>query len=294
MHLVDNNYIRTKGNGSTWHVEFDLPRRPLKSFYEETVIAAEMIWANKTGKIQLCYSGGLDSEFVLGVFLKLGMNVETVIMKTQYNFPEVNYAFKFCEANNIKPTIIDLDYDKFVESGEFLRIASDMKCAAWQIPPNMWLAGQLDDTVITGDSNPHLRLYPDNKWYLEEREVFHSQFNYWKNNNIQGTPFFLSYTPEMFWAFVSDTTMYNLCNNKIPGKQGSHSSKVNVYNKNSDFNLEPRKKLHGYELVELSSIFNHNDIKTVNAFDKEWGGIEYFNYHDLILRLTEFNKLVIM
>jgi hypothetical protein len=285
MHLIDNNYIKTRGNGPTWHVEFDPTRRPVKSFYEETVIAAEMVWSTKTGKIQLCYSGGVDSEFVLNVFLSLGMTIEPIVMRTQYNHPETDYAFKFCNEKNLKPKIIDLDFDKFVESGKLLSIATNMQCAAWQIPSNMWLASQLDDTVITGDSNPHLRLFPDNNWYLEEREIFHSQINHWTNNNIKGTPFFLSYTPEMFLSFLIDPTMRTLTSQGYPGRLGSHSSKVHIYNRQNKFILEPRQKLHGHELVKQSKISSHPDFEILKKFKNKWGGISYFQYNKLTKEL---------
>ena len=208
MDLLYNNYMRSSGNGPTWCVEIDPPTRPVKSYYEETVIAAEMIWATKEGPLQLCYSGGLDSEYVLAVLTKLGMKVDVIIMRTAYNYPETAYAFRYCEANNIIPTIIDLDYDKFVDSYEYLEIAESMKCAAWQLPSNMWLAKQLDGTVITGNDPPHMKLnQKNNLWYLDEEEIIHSQFNFWKQNKIKGTPFFLSYTPELMLSFLLDPTM---------------------------------------------------------------------------------------
>ena len=154
--LLDNNYIKTSGSGSTWNVEITGPSRPVKSYYEETVIAAEKLWSQKTSPLYLCYSGGLDSEYVLNVFLQLGMNIQPVIMRTQYNHPETKYAFKLCDEKNINPIVIDLDYDKFIESGKFIEIATQTKCAAYQYIANMWLTSQIDGTVRTGDSDPHL------------------------------------------------------------------------------------------------------------------------------------------
>ena len=284
MQLTCNNYLRGSGNGSTWHVEIDSPRRPVKSYYEETVIAAEMIWAQKQGKLQLCYSGGLDSEYVLSVLLKLGMEVEVVIMNTAYNQHETKYAFKFCEAKNIKPTIIDLDFDKFVKSGKLLEIAESIQCAAYQIPASMWLASQLDGTVITGNDPPHLKKVND-VWYLDEEEIIHSQFNYWKQNNIQGTPFLLSYTPEQMLSFLVEPTIEKLANNEFPGKLGTNSSKVHVFNNGTGFNLEQRVKQTGYEPIEHSPIFNHPDMQKVISFKDKWLGSSDYQYHTIVAKL---------
>lgn len=288
MDFVHNNYVRGTGTGPSWSVSINSPSRPLKTFYEETAIAAEMIWAQKQGKLYLCYSGGLDSEYVLRVFLELGMNIQPVIMRTQYNHPETQYAFKLCDIKNIKPIIIDLDYDNFIESGKFLEIATNTKCAAYQYIANMWLTSQIEGTVITGDSNPHIFL-DNNNWYVDEIEPTYRQFDYFKQHNIHGTPFFMSYTAEQYFSFLTDPTMRKLANNEILGKTGSYSSKVHVYNNQSKFILEQRTKLTGYELVEASPIFTHPDIQLVNSWkETHWGSCN-FEYHTLMNRIQNDN-----
>lgn len=283
MDLIVDNYLRGSGHGKKWSVKIDPPKRRVTSYYNETCIAAEMIWDLKQGPLQLCYSGGLDSEFVLSVFLELGMSIEPVIMRTQYNNHETQYAFRYCEDRNLNPTIVDLDYDSFVESGTLLEIATAMKCAAYQIPCNMWLASQLDGTVITGNDPPHMKKKDDGLWYLDEEEIIHSQFTYFKKYGVYGTPFFLSYTPEQMLSFLEDPTMRLLANNGIPGKLGTNSTKVHVFNNNGGaFELENRVKQHGYEHVETSPIYNHPDIQTVNTWKKKWYGSSDHQYHDVI------------
>ena len=287
MNLLHNNYMRSSGNGPTWCVEIDPPTRPVKSYWEETLIACEMIWEQRTAPLQLCYSGGLDSEYVLCAFRHLGMEVEVIIMSTKYNWHETKYAYKFCEANNITPTIIHLDYDKFVESGDLVNIAESIKCASWQIPANMWLMKQLTGTVIIGNDPPHMKLnQKDNLWYLDEEEIIHSQFNFWKQNGILGTPFLLSYTPELMLSFLLDPTMEKLANHGFPGKLGTNSTKVHVFNRNSGLQLEQRVKQHGYEKVEKSPIFQHPDIQTVISWKDKWKGTSDHQYHDVVTKLS--------
>ena len=286
INLLHSNYITCSGSGSAWNVEINSPSRLPASYFDETIIVAEMIWSQKQGPINLCYSGGLDSEYVLSVFIELGMTINPVIMRTQYNHPETQYAFKYCEAKNIKPIVIDLDYDKFVTSGKFLEIATKTQCSAYQYIANMWLTSQIDGTVITGDSDPHLFLN-NTKWYVDEIEPTYKQFDYFTQNNIHGTPFFLSYTAEQYLAFLLDPTIENLANNKIPGKTGSYSSKVHVYNNQDKFKLEQRTKLTGYELVEKSNIFNHPDMQYVNSWKDEYWGSCNKEYHSLVDTLVK-------
>ena len=287
MDLLYNNYMRSTGNGPTWCVEIDPPSRPVLSYWEEVKIACGLIYEQRTAPLQLCYSGGLDSEFVLATLLDLDIPVEVVIMNTQYNYHETKYAFKFCEARNINPTVVDLNYDWFVESGTLIEIAESMKCAAWQIPSNMWLAQQLTGTVITGNDPPHMKLNKhDNLWYLDEEEIIHSQLNFWRNRDILGTPFLLSYTPESMLSFLIDPTMEKLANHGFPGKLGTNSTKVNVFNKLSNYNLEQRTKQHGYEIAERSPIFNHPDIQTVISWKHRWKGTSDHQYHDVVTKLN--------
>jgi hypothetical protein len=288
MELVQNDYLRGSGHGANWTVRINPPTRKVKSYFEETCIAAEIIWENRQGPIQLCYSGGLDSEYVLSVFLHLGMPITPVIMRTAYNYHETRYAFEYCDARNIKPTIVDLDYDKFVKSGKLLEIATNIKCAAYQIPCNMWLCSQLDGTVITGNDPPHMKKKDDQQWYLDEEEIIHSQFRYYKQYGIYGTPFFLSYTPELMLSFLLDPTMELLANNGIPGKLGTNSTKVHVFNNNNGaFTLVNRTKQHGYEIVEQNEIYNHPDILTVNSWKEKWTGSSDHQYHVVVKRLTD-------
>lgn len=286
MDLLHNNYMRSEGHGPTFCVEIDPPSRPVKTYFEETVIACEMLWDRKEGPLQLCLSGGLDSEYVLAVLLGLGMKVEPVIMRTKYNNHETKFAFKFCYENNLDPTIIDLDYDKFISSDQYVEIADTMKCADWRIPANMWLAEQLTGTVITGNDPPHMKLNKqDNLWYLDEEEIIHSQLRYWKIKGIKGTPFLLSYTPEMMLSFLIDPTMEKLANHGFPGKQGTNSTKVHVFNNSSGLNLEQRVKKHGYEFVEQYPIFKHPNIELIKSWGSKWKGTSDHQYHTVIEKL---------
>jgi hypothetical protein len=244
-----------------------------------------MIWAQKQGPLYLCYSGGLDSEFALSVFRHLGMEVIPVIMSTQYNQTERQYAFDYCEFHNIDPVVINLDFDEFVKSGQMLEIATSVNCGAWQLPATFWLTSQLDGTVITGECPPHLKKVND-IWYHDEDQVYHSAVTYFKKYNVYGTPFFMNYTPEMVYSFLVDPAIQELADNRIFGKLGSHSTKFRVYNNNNGaFELENRKKLHGYETVETSPIFGHPDILHIIGKKDEWWGLSDSEYQSMIKTL---------
>jgi len=286
MDFLHKNHIHWSGNGPTWDVWFDRTTRPTQSFYEETVKVAEIVWSQKQGNLFLCYSGGLDSEYVLSVFKSLGMPITPVIMRTQYNQHDTVHAYKFCEEHNIKPITINLDFDNFVESGKFIDMATKYSIGAFHVPANLWLTTQIDGTVITGDSDPHIVKGPDDIWFVDEIEPVYSQFKFYADNNIYGTPFFLSYTAEQILSFLIDPTIHRLATNQIPGKTGSHSSKVHVYNNQDKFVLTQRTKQNGYEIMEKNPIFNHPDIQKVVGWKEKWWGTSMHEYFGLIESMT--------
>ena len=51
----------------------DPPSRAVGTYFEETIKTAELIWEQKSGPLHLCYSGGLDSKFVLAVLRHIGI-----------------------------------------------------------------------------------------------------------------------------------------------------------------------------------------------------------------------------
>ena len=288
MELIHNNYMRGTGNGPTWNVEIDPPTRPVKSYYEEACVAAEMVWSQKQGTVYVMYSGGMDSEYVINVFLSLGMDVTPVIMRLQpnYNDHDFQYALKFCNKRGLSYQIIDLDFDKFVSSGKMFEIATRNKAGRYELTASMWLASQLDGTVLTGNDPPLLlhRYKSMPGVYLEELEYIHSQFNCWRNDGIYGTPFFLSYTPEMMLAILNEQTFVDF--SKTPQIKNTDSVKIGVFNNQNKFVMETRTKFTGYEYVAKSKIYNHPDIQRSLKEHKQWCGVTYFEYNKLRSWLT--------
>jgi hypothetical protein len=292
--------LRGYGHGPTWRVEIDPPGRFVGTYYEETCKAAEMIWSLKQGPLHVLYSGGMDSEYVISVFRSLGMKVTPVIMRMKsntgsyYNNHDLKYAFKYCQNNSLSYQIVDLNFDNFVKSGEMLDIANSCQCARYEGVAPLWLAKQINGTVITGN-DPPLVLGMPYGYCLEELEVIHSQLTYWKSNNIHGTPFFLSYTSDMMLSFLQDIAIQEFVKKPIDYLVkdrallaiDTNTVKSRVFNNQDKFIIEPRQKYTGYEYIENSRISAHANITLANQNRSKWEGACYYNYHTLIDRLSQ-------
>jgi hypothetical protein len=305
MDLTFNNYLRGSGAGDTWHVDIDPPPGVTKSYFEETITSIEYVYANKTGKFQLLYSGGLDSEYVARVLMHLKMPFDVVIIRltqpgeVDWNQHDTKYAFKFCEENNITPIVYALDFMKYVESGKHRALAESIQCCSSAVATVLHVAEQLDGFVLMGNDPPYLRYEKDkDAWYLEELQYIHSSLRYFKLKDLNGCPFILSYRPEQMLSFLLDPAIQDLGYNRLPGKLGSNSTKNQVFNRGNNFNIEgydfelkKRVKLTGFEAIYRSTRMNHPDLLIFNEeFKQKWNG-EYLEYYPDALKRLSINNL---
>jgi hypothetical protein len=300
MELTRNNYLYGTGHGDTWHVNIDPPTRKVKTYFQETLTAVEYVYANKTGKFQVLYSGGLDSQYVCEVLLHLGMDFEPVIIELKNNAGEVlnshdiQYAYEFCDAKNISPVIYDLNFQNFVDSGKNVEIAESVSCCSFALPATMHVASQLDGFSLLGNDPPYIRYEKDkNIWVLEELEYIHSLLRYYNKYNVNGCPFLLSYTPEMMLSFLLDPNIVKLGKNRVPGKTGSNSTKSYAFNNGSNFNMpvydfvtKSRVKFTGYENIYQSDMMDHPNMKIFDEFKLKWNGEYLEPYRDVLNRLS--------
>ena len=275
MDLVKNNYVTPTGTGSTWRLNFSPATRPVRPYWEEINEMAEYMYANKTGKIYLLYSGGMDSEFCFNLFLQKGFNFTPVLIK-------LNSDYK-----GIRPLIYDVDFDHFVKSGKIVEVAESMQCAGYQIPTTMHVASQLDGFIVMGDCPPYISPDPQTKiWSFLEVEYVWSILKYFKNNNVEGCPWFLTWSPELLLSYLTDPIFVDLANNRLPGKLGSNTSKVQVYNRGNNFKIVNRTKYTGYEHIETHEIFEHSNLKIFKEqLMLKWGGLYKEDYFSLVEKL---------
>jgi len=322
MELIKDNYLRGSGTGKDWHVDIDPPKRKVKSYFEETLLSAEYMYANKTGKLQLLLSGGLDSEYVFRVFEYLKFDFTPIIFRftgkywhKDYNYEEYKYALELCESKNVIPTIIDFNFDAWVESGDIFKQMHDIQSGFAGIATQLKLAELLDGFTVMGNDPPYLKYNTDLKtWQLEEEEGVHGLLRGYSKKMLNGCPFLLSYTPEMMLAFLLDPNIIDLVNNEYPGRQGTNSTKHLVFNNGSNFNMSsydfdsvkkivekdginpftttlslPRIKRHGLEVIYNLPIWTENQerIKNFNIKGNHiYSGCYKENYSEIVSRLS--------
>jgi len=244
MHLSHLNYITFEGHGADWNVKLKPTCKSFGTWKDESIRAAQIIQEQAKGPITLLFSGGIDSQFMIRTFQEAGVdfNIGIIEYADHLNKHDIKYALQYCVLNKIDPIIKTVDVGQLIDSGEYEHIAREAKCYAHQMIPVMKGLTLFDDTVIMANGEPYFKNYYG-EWRWQETERVNSYNNWYRLNDIDGTPDFLRYTSEMVKAFTHDPIVQKLINNQMPGKLSTRTSKHRIYNVNH------REKYTGWESV---------------------------------------------
>lgn len=318
MELIKDNYLRGTGSGSTWHVDIDPPKRKVKSYYEETLISSEYMYANKTGKLLLMLSGGLDSEYLFRIFHRMKFDFTPVIVRlmghhlpnsTDYNHLDIVHGFKLCKTFNIEPIVVEFDFDKFFDSGEIFDLMHAWRCRGIGVITLLKVIESLDGFSVMGNDPPYMKFNEEvGSWQLEEEELIHTLLRFYQGKKLNGCPFLLSYTPEMMLSFLLDPHIVDLVNGCYPGRSGTNSTKSYVFNNGSGLNMDhynfelakkvaskqvlnvpmPRYKQNGLEeIVRIPHFFKQIQSQLLSKTPNPlYRGCYKENYHNVIKRLS--------
>jgi hypothetical protein len=258
-----NNYFVASGTEDTWSIDIKPCIRKPMTYHDELLYNASIIKDSTSDKIYLMYSGGIDSEYILEIFLSLGINIIPVIVKLtpNYNEYDFNMAVTYCKNKNVEPIVIDINFDNFVNTGRFREIADSVECPVYQYPALFDAMSKLDGLVLMGSDEPHFARKVDNLWIYDEMERIYTVSRWYELTGINGTPAFLNWSSETLLAFQNEKLVLDLFRNRWPGRMGTNFLKERIYN--NAFDITKREKQDGYEVIRQSDIFRHEDIQAV-------------------------------
>jgi hypothetical protein len=168
--------------------------------------------AHKYTNLHLCFSGGLDSEYVAAVLCRNEIPFTPVILLTPNN-AEIWYAFKFCKFNNLTPVVFDFSSKTGLTNNfsqillNAYQIATELKLPVEEaLIPNIVskLLSDSSATVITGCGEP-LRMsdhFDDpigDVFEIWDRDCY---LNLEYGDRHPGA--FFTFTPEIFKAMITD------------------------------------------------------------------------------------------
>jgi hypothetical protein len=257
-----NNYFIGSGTTDAWKVDINPCIRKPMSYHNELLHNASIIKDSTNEKIYLMYSGGIDSEYILEIFLSLSINVIPVFIRLMPSYNEYDYtmAVNYCNSKGVTPIVVDVNFDHFVKSGRFKEIADFVDTPIYQYPVLFDVASKLDGIVLIGSDEPHFAR-KDDIWIYDEMERIYTVSRWYELTGIEGTPAFLNWSAETLLAFQNEKLVIDLFNNRWPGRMGTNFLKEKIYS--SVFDINKREKKDGYELIRKSPIFQHPDMQAV-------------------------------
>jgi len=270
--LTHNNHFKFGYDGGffnvpriKWNIEYGKISRPIKSFGEECLLTAELIYNEhaKSKPIYLCLSGGIDSEIIALSFLEKKIPFVVAIMRFNdgLNEHDIKYSIDFCLTNNINYKIFDLNVEEFyLDDAKYYADASIGSSAT--LLTHCWLIDEilkLGGYPILGSAEcflwksikidyiPGFSPYKNEQWYMWEREVMATTYRFLLHKNSDGCPGFFQFTPEIMLSFLKEDRIIDLISNKINGKLTSENAKFPIYKKY--FDIQERPKYTGFELI---------------------------------------------
>jgi len=230
---------------------------PIKSYYEELLENGRVIRDTFSGELDLLFSGGVDSEVILRVYLDLKIPINVYIFKYEndYNLLEYAQAVKTCEALGVKPRIIDFELQKFFENEAYEYFKTSYSCGPGWIP-HMKMTEYCDGTPIIGSGETYARrtsrdLTQKYPWVIELDEKCHHWAIFHKTVDRPAITDWYEYSPEVTAAYLRLPYVQQLLADNIKGKLTNISSKAFIHQAYWP-DLVDRKKLIGFEGPEPS------------------------------------------
>ena len=243
------------------------------SFNDAADYTANLI-AHKYDNLHLCFSGGLDSEYVATVLCRNKIPFTPVILLTPNN-AEIWYAFKFCKFNNLTPVVFDFSSKTGLTNNfsqillNAYQIASAIKLPIVEALISNVVSKLLPDssaTVITGCGEP-LRMsdhFDDpigDVFEIWDRDCY---LNLEYGDRHPGA--FFTFTPEIFKAMITDID-YTLNSQLAKSKLYGLSERAKSYSV-----FEYTKDIMGYQhghINDLNKKFSREEHLKYVTYDRQ-------------------------
>lgn len=243
------------------------------SWRDECKNVAQTLYDTHKDKLVLMLSGGIDSEVVLHSFISNGIFPKVAVLRYErmLNLHDINYALRICASRGISPTIIDVNVQNFFKT-KLLDFAQFTKCSSPQLNLLMYYADKIDGIPIIGAGENYLVRKEGKKeiYDLEEARVV-SMYRFFENRSREAIPAFFQYTPEIMISYLQKKSVYRWV--ETAKQQGYiNSKKIKPAIVAEEFDIEPRGKLTGFELMETLDLEYRSKLLSLNLGDsgEQW------------------------
>jgi len=226
---------------------------PDSDWREECIKTAHLIKKNNPDELlNVCFSGGLDSEVVIESFnaAKIPIVITILRLKDDLNKHDIDYAINYCKENNLTYTLFELDFDWYMRSGNLKKYADLYRTTSFVTICLMWFMDRIPGLPIIGAGDFFHKLeHHNNKLYIREFENRLLIQSYLIRKSKKGIALFFKYNPENILSYLSMPIVKNMYENKsTPSDHTKHD-----FYKEFFPGILNRPKYHGLEKVKIST-----------------------------------------
>lgn len=239
----------------SFRTEFSRCTKPVGTFREELLNAAKSTLDHCQGTPTVLFSGGLDSEIMLRAILDVGGKPKVVVARYEnnYNFYDVSYAKTICAALGIDYEILDFNLENFYnndaervsELAQIDRPRALPYCRLLEIVDGFPVMGASDLSPVRSDGD----YSKPGTWVMRcwEHDIGWSKFL--RAIDKPGIAEWFKWTPGLSISYMKTKWFNDLVRDRIYGKQGSSSSKIQGYKEAYPMLLDRQKKT-GFENID--------------------------------------------
>jgi len=220
------------------------------SWRDECKSTAQQLYDLHGNNLVLLLSGGLDSEVMLHSFIACGITPRVAIFRYErnLNLHDINYALRICAARGISPEIVDINVENFYKT-QLIDFAQVTRCSSPQLNLYYYFANRLDGIpVFGGGENYLIRQIGEKRVYDCEEARVNTLYTYFRDIQRECIPSFFQYTPETMISYLQKESVYRWVETAFKDRY-INSKKIKPSIIAEDFDIEPRGKLTGFELM---------------------------------------------
>lgn len=165
----------------------------------------EVLAVRQTNTVEVLYSGGMDSEFVLRSCVVNKIPVRAITMRLlvsgyPINTHDLYYSEKFCRENSIEQKLIDLHVDKFFEGGDHLKYLRPYAITEPHVATHLWLFEQCSGYPVLGGE--YSWPWSTDAIVSPHRHEYSCYDKFLNDNNIPGIGSMLSHSLDINFSFI--------------------------------------------------------------------------------------------
>lgn len=262
-----DNHIQCSYNKDTLHFTHGICKTYL-SWRDECKNVAQELYDIHNKNLVVTLSGGLDSEVVLHSFVANGIKPRVVIFRYEknLNLHDINYALRICAARQISPTIIDVNVEDFFNE-EVFDYATTTRCSSPQLNLLMKNIDNIDGIPVIGAGENYLvRKHGQKEVYDLEEAKIAAIYKFFENKKREVIPAFFQYTPAIMVSYLQKESIYRWVET-AKQQRYINTKKIKSSIIAEDFDIEPRGKLTGFELIDVLEKETRKKLETMDLGD---------------------------